>query len=401
MRKYILWILILLFLGGVFSFVSQSEQGYVLFSLGTTTVETSIWFVIATLVILSSLIWFAIRFIYVLLGYPGKVVATVNKVSDRGKKRSVERMLLAHLSGDYATSEKQAVKFQDKQLSSSIARLMRIEAQIRQGKIGQAAFEIKRGIAKSDKKTKPTFLCLQMELELSQGRHKEVIAIFNKLPSDLRNKYRWQESYWQALLSLGEIRTLIKKLPSPYSYSGRKQERLNELYKQALLHLMKGKTVESRKLIRWYWKKIPVKMQQERFYAENYLQTLLRDKDFSEVEKQLCKYAKIPQLGALMQYWGDFVAPNVRKSLKHLEKLYSENQDQWLGLGLGRLCLQLQLWGKAESYMRTTLDSYTDPEVNNILLITLAKLYHQQGDNEKATYCLNKLETVHVLPSLQ
>lgn len=401
MRKYIFWILVLLLVGAVLSFVSQSEQGYVLFRLGSTTVETTLWFVIAALVVCATLIWFVVRFIYILLSYPGKIATGMSTINHRSKKRSVERMLLAHMSGDYATSEKQAVKFQDEQLSSSIGRLMRIEAQIRQGKFSQAAFEIKKSIATANTKTQPNFRCLQMQLALSQGRHEEVISLYRSLPASLRSIYRWQEIYWQALLFLGEIRTLISKLPSPYSYSGRRQEDLNELYKQALLYLIQAKTQESRKLIHWYWKQLPTQMQQERFYAENYLQALFDDEDFAKVEKQLCQYAKVVELGALMQYWGDFVAPNVHNSLKQLETIYNEKQDQWLGLGLGRLCLQLQLWGKAESYMRTTLDNYTDPEVNNILLITLAKLYHQQGESDKATHCLNKMETIHALSSAQ
>ena len=397
--KYLFWLVALLALGGIISFISQSQQGYVFFRLGNTTVETSLWFLIGAVVASIIVVWFSIRFFRILFGYPGQVMRKIGDITHSNKKRSAERMLLAHMSGDYKTSEKYAARFDDKQFSSELGYMVRIDALIRQGKLGQAAPLIRRNLKTADKHSLPMFRCLQMQLFLAQRKNKKVIDIYKSLPKKLRTTMRWQDIYWQALLGLSEIRTLISSLPSPYSYNDDNRKRISEHYRKALQQLLNHNSDEAREQIGWLWQQLPINMQNQRFYAESYIRTLLEQGDSSAVEKQLCKCASVPELGPVMQYWGDFVAPNVRNSLKQLEKLYQKNTDQWLGLGLGRVCLQLQLWGKAESYLHNTLDTHTDPEVNTIILITLAKLYYRQGNNDRAGQCLNKLETIHTTAS--
>src|SRR5690606_15650417 len=96
---------------------------------------------------------------------------------------------------------------------------------------------------------------------------------------------------------------------------------------------------------------------------ESYARAAMRVGSADQAEAVLRRALKSTWAPALVAAYGRLDTSNPAAQLAHAEKWLNERpEDPELLLACGRLCLKTQLWGKARSYLETSLAIRPSPE---------------------------------------
>lgn len=130
------------------------------------------------------------------------------------------------------------------------------------------------------------------------------------------------------------------------------------------------------------WHQLPRQLRKSPTIKACYFECLAHYSDqaetiFSLLKKELNK--KIEPI--LLSQWVKFKISTPEKKLNFVEKwLKKQPSNPHLLLAAGQLCLQCQLWGKARSYLNTSLSMTSSSEV----LMALGQLAEKMGDTQIA-----------------
>jgi HemY protein len=123
------------------------------------------------------------------------------------------------------------------------------------------------------------------------------------------------------------------------------------------------------------WKALGRKLRQRVEMVESYARNGVRLGASEQVEAVLRKALKSSWSASLVTLYGRLETPDPSTQLATLEKWLNERpEDAELLLACGRLCLRSELWGKARSYLETSLAIRPRPETWRIYGELLVKL---------------------------
>lgn len=191
---------------------------------------------------------------------------------------------------------------------------------------------------------------------------------------------------------------IIKLLPILKKYHVVSEEELNDLEVKAYSNLLSIEAKRSgRAGLQVYWDALHKHVRQQPEVIEQYAQLLLRVGADDEAEHVIRNALKKQWDVGLVKLYGLAVSPDLSKQISTAEGwLRSHPEDPALLLTLARLCLAHKLWGKARSYLESTLalkpnaDAYAE----------LGRLLSFLGEQQKALDCYKTglLEFAAVLP---
>jgi len=128
-------------------------------------------------------------------------------------------------------------------------------------------------------------------------------------------------------------------------------------------------------------KKIPADLKLQSKVAVSAARMLIRHGDGSLAQRLLADSLNEQWDSELVALYGDCISGDVVAQIDQAEKwLNLHKQDTGLLLALGKLCLQQQLWGKAQSYLDASVSVAPSSEAYH----TLAQLAERMGNTGEA-----------------
>ena len=222
-------------------------------------------------------------------------------------------------------------------------------------------------------------LLTQAELQLDREHYEQALATLRRLDENSRN-----HSYALTLLGrlyfrLEDWTHLGELLPRLKKHSRIDQATLDEwtvrVQVEKLQRAADGDAVLAE------WKDVPRKLKRDTSLLQAYYAALIRTDMHDQAEKDLVATLRSGWRGPLVRLYGLVNATDTSKQLKRAESWLTDHRDDPdLLLTAARLCLRLQLWGKARSYLESVITLRPTPEAYQ----EYGRLLNQLGEGDAA-----------------
>ena len=214
----------------------------------------------------------------------------------------------------------------------------------------------------------------QFEQSLATAKHLLNLAPFHPhILKLLKNIYQ-QLKDWEQLLEL---------LPNLRKHKVISSEEEKTLEKQLYVHIINSYQKQSEKALDIFWHKIPKRLQTDPDIVYPYALQLCQEEKWLEAESVLRQCLKKIWSESCIYLYGLIKFQDPQKPLDQAEAWLRVNQDSPnLLLTLGRLCMQAQLWGKAQRYLEACLKLSALPEAYAELGILLEKVDQLELSNQ-------------------
>lgn len=357
MRQLLLVTLGSLLLGAAAIWLMQQDQGYILISLGTVSVEMSFW--LGVLMFFTSscfLIWLLLFFRW-LLGAGGVrqwwIARRIEKQTSKAAKG-----LLDYLSGDWSLAANELSQPVKDSTLSRVSLLFAARAAANDGQLEQAQKLLNHFAAEFPEYKDYTDLLLA-ELLMQASQVEPAYEVLSSVKAD--NKWQLRllsdvyclQSDWSALNGL---------LPRLKRKSVFEKEPLKSLQIRCYCGLLADTdknlppAVKAQKLDA-LWSDIPRSFRQIPEIVAVYVDGLSAADAPEKALNLLVKVLKSNWHKCLVEAYGRLEIKDATKQLALGEQwLVKYSKDATLLLALGRICCRMGFLGKAKDYMKSTID---------------------------------------------
>lgn len=372
--RWLFWTIVILGLAIGVSLLAGENTGYVLVKTPTYRLETSLNF----LIVVISLSFICLHLALRLFNYTRNLPATVRAYKESLRKKAGHQALIQSLhalvEGRYELAEKTASKALELGEDAGLTALIG----------ARAAHKLKRKtrrdyfLSEAERlapKAAIARLLTQSEMLLDDQQYQLALTILQRLSAiepnyqpalSMELKIQTRLKNWERVL------TILKLLEKTDVIEVLK---IKEIRLQAHQALIKRYAHDAANL-NAYWKKLSEEDQfNERLVLTAvplFIEAGAHDEASKIVEMNLTKHWS----SALVRLLGNCTTTSPTKQLQQAEYwLMNHPNDADLLETLGKLCVRLQLWGKAESYYEASLS--VEPSATRHL--ALAKLLEQKG----------------------
>lgn len=149
---------------------------------------------------------------------------------------------------------------------------------------------------------------------------------------------------------------VLKLLPELEKKSWISQVQIQALERDSYASLLKKAIPTNLMKFEKKWQQLPSPLKKDPYFLNFYIQALIHYHETEKAESITRKLLKKHWLAPLVQTYGLIRSTHPERQLVQAEKwLKNYPNDATLLLSLGRICKQLQLWGKARDYLETSL----------------------------------------------
>lgn len=221
----------------------------------------------------------------------------------------------------------------------------------------------------------------EAELQLSHEQVEQAIVTLTQLRQTSPRHPRVLRLLEKAYTRLAQWQSLLNLLPSMRKAKVVNAEQYSQFEKNMyaeILHAAKDKNLAE---IQQMWADMPRHVRRNPDVVLAYVKELLRFSDTKDAEELIRKTLKNYWQPELVRIYGMLPFVNLNRQLVVVGawlKMYGEKQETLLTLG--RLCVRVQLWGKAKSYFERCLDLGPDVEAS----LAYGQLLEQLGEHEGA-----------------
>ncbi len=399
MKWFFLFALCLLGGAWVYQWV-ENQPSYLLIAVGNTSIEMSVWFALACLLLLMLLYWLGQRLLWGSVRSVGNQVSRLWSSSERRAQRRTAHGLLSFIEGDWRPALRQL----NRSAESSSAPLINYLAAARSAyELGDEE-QANALLAKAEQADPDAGLAIALSQARIQmlGKKYEACAATLERARKLSPRHPVVlDMLRQAYVHLQDWDALEKILPQLRRQKVLPERELDELtgllYRKLLQQA--ANTDFSIDSIHAVWRKVPKHWQHQPELLLLYVDLLEAEEQSTDAELVLRK--------ALQSDWNDQLvlrygllkdADASRQLLKAEGWLQERPANTALLLTLGRLSLRNELWGKARDYFENSLRLQATPEA----CAELARLLAHLGEHELSTdyYQKGLLLTAGNLPEL-
>src|SRR3989338_642670 len=384
--------LLILFLSVLVLFVwlglkIQNDPGYVLFAYDQWTIETPLWFVIAATVIFFILFYIILQFLIRLGNVATQFRTWAQQRRLRRAHERTSRCLMELAEGQWKLAEKnllKAVQYTDMPLINylSAARAAqelgeheRRDDYLHKAHLAMPSAEIAVGLT-------------QAQLQFNHHQLEQALATLRRL-HELSPKHIYILKLLQSIyLELRDYENLETLLPSLKKLKVLPGLEFDSLQQKTYIGLLKqAEKSHATEMVETVWQRIPKELQQEPSLLIVYAKHLMKEKKEVMAEQLIKEALKKHWNDDLVSLYGLVVGEHIDKQLSHAEQwLRFHGENPALLLCLGRLSIQNSLWGKARSYLETSLSFSPSAETYSVL----AQLLEKMGEATQANQCYRK-----------
>jgi HemY protein len=362
-----LLLLLALALGAVGAHWLLGDQGYVLVDIRGWTLETSV----PGLVIALVLLYLLVRLLFWVFRAPRRMGQAVGEYRARRSQRHLDHAFAAIAEGQWGRGEK--LLGRAARGPASLAGYLSAARAAQEQQAVDRRDEWLRLAYEADPGATPAVLLTQAELQLDYGQLEEALATLRQLEQRNATHPRGLALQARVLERLGDwtaLEALLPRLRSAKVMDGDALALLEVRVAQATLDRAGDAAA-----LEQAWKALGRKLRQRVEMVESYARNGVRLGASEQVEAVLRKALKSSWSASLVTLYGRLETPDPSTQLATLEKWLNERpEDAELLLACGRLCLRSELWGKARSYLETSLAIRPRPETWRIYGELLVKL---------------------------
>jgi len=362
-----LLLLLALALGAIGAHWMLGDQGYVLVDIRGWTLETSV----PGLVIALVLLYVLIRLLSWLFRAPRRMGQAVGEYRARRAQRHLDHAFAAIAEGHWGQGEK--LLGRAARGPASLAGYLSAARAAQEQQAVERRDEWLRLAYEADPSATPAVLLTQAELQLDYGQLEEALATLRQLEQRNATHPRGLVLQARVLERLGDWAALDALLPRLRSAKVLDADVLAQLEVRVAQASLDG--AGDAAALEQAWKALGRKLRQRPEMVESYARNGMRLGASEQVEAVLRKALKSSWSATLVTLYGRLETTDPAAQVATLEKWLNERpEDAELLLACGRLCLRSELWGKARSYLETSLAIRPLPETWRIYGELLVKL---------------------------
>lgn len=368
MRFGILLLLALL-LGAIGAHWLLGDQGYVLLDFRGWTVETSVPGLVVALVLL----YLLVRLLAAVIRAPRRMGRAVDEFRSRRAQRRLDLAFAAIAEGKWSRGER--LLGRAARGPASLAGYLSAARAAQEQDAHERRDEWLRLAYQAAPAAAPAVLLTQAELQLDHGQLELALATLGRLEETAPGHPRALALRARVLEGLGDWDALEALLPKLRGRKQLDQESLQSL--EVRVGLARLEAAADAAALEEAWQAVGKELRRQPRMLEGYARAAFRVGAHAQAEAVLRKALKSTWQPALVAHYGRLESADPAAQLATAEKWLNERpEDAELLLTCGRLCLKNQLWGKARSYLETSLAIRPHPETWQIygeLLVQLGE----------------------------
>lgn len=377
--RVLIWILLILALAIGVSLLAGNNEGYVLIVRPPYRLELSLNLLLILVVLAFASLHLLLRFIHYARDLPANVRAYKENRRIRLGHAALLEALHAMSQGRYQVAQKAASKALDYREDPSLTALLAARASHKLKQKGQRDYYLAEAERLAPEAAVARLL-LQAELLVDDRLYSQALDVLHKIEK-LESKFvpgmRLELKVQIRLNNWEQVLVLLQQLEK---HDGMESWQAREIRHQAHQHLIErhGKDLNT---LMAYWKKVPdddkLNARIASMAADAFIALNAGNQAQEVLEMSLTKTWDSELAGKL----GDCSSTNPHKQLQQAEHwLLSHEQDANLLLSLGKMCIRLSLWGKAQSYLEASISVQPSAEAH----LTLARLLESRGESDAA-----------------
>lgn len=364
-----LLLLVALALGAIIAHWLLGDQGYVLVDVRGWQIETSVPGLVIALVGL----YLLVRLLSWLLRAPRRMGRAVGEFRARRAQSSLDNAFAAIAEGKWGRGER--LLGRAARGPASLAGYLAAARAAQHQEAPERRDQWLRLAYEADPAAAPAVLLTQAELQLEHGQLEEALATLRQLESVSPGHPRGLVLHARVLERLADWPGLEALLPQLRNRKALEGEALQELEVRVGQAQLAGATDAAG--LETAWQALRRDVRRQPAVLEAYAAAALRLGAADQAEAVLRRALKTAWTPALVAAYGRLDSGNPTAQLATAEKWLNERpEDPELLLACGRLSLRNQLWGKARSYLETSLAIRPSPETWQIygeLLVQLGE----------------------------
>ncbi len=393
MRVFLLFCVFLAVGAGIYRLAEQGT-GYILIVWGTTSIETSLWFAILSLLTILFVLWFSIS---LFRGSFRGVAAAKRKIFGYGDEKAQAKTvdgLIDFIEENWSLARKKLTRSAGKVKAPIINYLAAARSAYELGD-EQAALELLHKAETSTDRGGLAVAITQARMQLANKQYEQALATLERA-SAIRPEHpvvlSLRQQVYVALKDWSALKALLPQLAKNNICSADKHYQLElTLHKEKLNEqIEKNKDLpdaDKKALLLQVWTDIPLHLQKEESILSTYVCQLLAFGEYDPAEKLLATALNKQWYGQWIDLYGLLLCTDSKKPLQTAEKwLTKYPQSANLLLALGRLCIQNQQWGRAADFFEKSLALQDRSET----YAELARLLDHIGEQEKSVSCYKK-----------
>jgi HemY protein len=375
----LLWLLVLSALAVALSLAMQGHGGYALFVLHPWRAEISLNLLAVLLIVVFAAAYFLLRVAWHALRLPSYVRAFRKRRRDEKGHAAALGAIQALFEGQFVRAEKLASGAAELGTAPGLASLLAARAAQRLREFGRRDQWLERA-KQGDGEWRLARLMTAAELLLEERRFVEARAVLRELTAG-RPRYvaalllslRAEQGManWEEVLRVANLLEKRDAMPP---------EALDSMRVNARIAILSRKTADREGLAQ-QWEDTPRSERVRPKIAAAAARAFIELGDCRKAHRIIEEALARNWDGALVLLYGECTDEDAFERLERAERWLSERPgDAELLLTLGRLCVQRELWGKAQSYLEASLATQPMQAAH----VALAQLFERIGRSEEA-----------------
>jgi HemY protein len=364
-----LLIVVTLLIGAVLAHFLLENNGYVLISFRGYTVEMSV----PVLLFFLLLLYMAIRILARIWHAPRQLGELAARVRVERAGRQITRGFVALSEGKLTRGERLITKGAANSEAPLVNYLAAARTAQMQGDRSRRDGWLKMAYEQGDA-SRNAVLLTQAELQLADGEYEQARASLNRIRDD-------QPEHPQALKMLvqlhrreGDWGVVMELLPTLRRAKNVSPTQLDEWATEAHEALLGASDID-RGRVEELWLALPRNLRKSPRLIRARAKALVASRDTVSAEAEIAKALKQEWDDELVTIYGRMEPSNESAHLKQIEAwLASRPEDPILLLAAGRACIRCELWGKARSYLESSIAIRPTPEAYRELGQLMLKL---------------------------
>ncbi len=378
--KRILGIALILLVGVAVALGLRYDRGYVLIGYGHWTVEMTLAVFGLLFMAAFALLYFLLRLWHGVRVSPRLMAKHRERSREKKAERALEQGLVAEVEGDFRRAERALASRAEDSATPVVFYLAAAWAAQEQGALDRRDDYLRRALARVPKAAVAIAL-VQARLQMAAGQGEAALATLRHLRDKAPKNTQVLRLLAELLQQLEDWEALVRLLPELRRRKVLDEEALEQL-EQRVFSVLIERYAERGDLDRLHrvWAQMPRELRYQEAVLGRYASALIEGGEGMVVAALLGDALERAWSARLVYLYGLVNGPDVKQRLKRAEGWRKAHEhDPVLHLTLGRLCMALQLWGKARGYLQAACERGRLPEAHWLLSQVL-----EQADEEAA-----------------
>jgi HemY protein len=375
----LLWLFVVAALAVVLSLALRGTSGYALFVMHPWRAEVSLTFLAILLIVGFALVYLLVRAIWHTLRLPSYVRAFRGRRRAEAGHAATLGAIQALFEGRFVRAEKLASKAIDLGAAPGLAGLLGARAAQRLRDFGRRDQWLEQS-RQGEGEWRVAQLMTRAELLLDERRFDEARSVLRELHASGPRHVAGLFLMLRAEQGLANWEEVLRIANALEKHDAMPPEALESVRVNAHVALLTRGTLDREGLVR-QWESTPRQDRVRSKLAAAAARAFMQLGDCRRAHRIIEDAIERNWDGALALLYGECVDKDALDRLERAEKwLQSRPDEAGLLLTLGRLCVQRELWGKAQSYLEASLATKPTQAAH----IALARLHDRLGRPDEA-----------------